>query len=158
MPRPSANAPPPPPPPPPIDTIPTTRELVDKLFEGIEDIPEIDPVGSGGDLPSLMDMHTGLLKDSMSSLSGRESVSSSNDNLGVWDDVKFDENISDTSSESNAAGVVMTTPVTDDDDALLDSWLKELEVGTRLSEIASPEHMMIRPPQLQVYNYRLCYR
>ena len=150
IPRPSGDMPPPPPPPPPlksVEAVPTTKELVDKLFEGIGDIPEVDTNLGTADLEGmqldLQSMHSNLMKthSSLSSLSGHDSVSSSTDNLGVWDDVKFDENLSDTSSDSNTSGVVMSTPITDDDDALLDTWLKELEEGSeRMSRLLSPDH------------------
>lgn len=162
MPHPSeGGAPPPPPPPPPLpESVPTTKELVDKLFEGIDDIPEIESVTpSNIEFPAMADLQVQQVHGSSSSLSGQDSISSSNDNFGLWDDVKFEENVSDTSSDSNTSGV-LTTPITDDDDALLDTWLKELEAtDKRMSRLLSPDHAAVPAPPtttVEVHAHYLC--
>jgi hypothetical protein len=91
-------------------------------------------------------LNTNLLNQTNSSMSSLtiSSHSDSNDNLGVWDDIKFDDEEDDditgspdTSSEvveSEEGGLEMEP----EDDVLLDSWIKELESGVqRMSRLLS---------------------
>ena len=87
-----------------------------------------------------------------SSSSIQESCSSrsgSNDNLGVWDDVSFEESSSDSDFDSHLGVPVPPTlggedsgggggtQDTEKGDELLDSWIKELESGIQgISEVA----------------------
>ena len=132
---------PPPPLPPPRGGI-NTNEVVERLLDGLSEGPEVE-------MATLE--HPNLLKtnSSMSSLSA-SSQSGSNDNLGLWEDFNYEDDDSNGSGDSNSIGglsLEAQAPVlTDEDEALLDSWIKELETGVqRMSDLISPDVVPLPP-------------
>ena len=148
-------------------------EAIDQLVEGISEQRNAkkksttlveEEEGEAYELPSLGKM----LNSARSSFSenGSSSRSGSNDNLGVWDDISYEdeEDSGDESSSGGDAGSGGDAVSGGDagsgegnseegnsgEEALLDSWIKELESGAKgMAKVAglSPE---------AVVSYRVC--
>ncbi len=83
------------------------------------------------------------------------SRSGSNDNLGVWDDVSYEEEESE-SPEEDEGGVVMAVVEEvgqrgSKEEVLLDNWIKELESGMKgMAEVAGLDLSEVVRPSLCV--------
>ena len=139
---------PPPPPPPPPPPLPPPRNPVFNAEDMIIDILNVLEEEPQAPAPiSLMATNA----SSYSSLT--ISSNSSADNLGVWDDINYEEE----EEEEEEVGVInIENPVptlteedsilNEDDEVLLDNWIKELESGVqRMSGLLSTSDCTFSP-------------
>ena len=118
------------------------EESIDQIFENMADQHEKKKLRNGGIPPSdvgdsshLRPIGMTLNESAHSSTSNLDENSSSrsgsNDNLGVWDDISYEEEEED--EEAEKVGLVEVGK----DGILLDSWIKELESGIKgMEEVA----------------------
>ena len=129
------------------------EESIDQIFENMVDQHEKKKLRNGGLPPSdvgdsfhLRPIGMTLNESAHSSTSNLDENSSSrsgsNDNLGVWDDISYEE---EEEEEEVEEGLVGEMGVGKDGGMLLDSWIKELESGIKgmeevagLSEVSVP--------------------
>lgn len=121
------------------------EESIDQIFENMADQREKKKMRNGGLPPSdvgdsfhLRPIGLTLNESAHSSTSNLDENSSSrsgsNDNLGVWDDISYEE---EEEEEEVEQGLVGEMGVGKDGGILLDSWIKELESGIKgMEEVA----------------------
>lgn len=121
------------------------EESIDQIFENMVDQHEKKKLRNGGLPPSdvgdsfhLRPIGMTLNESAHSSTSNLDENSSSrsgsNDNLGVWDDISYEE---EEEEEEVEEGLVGEMGVGKDGGMLLDSWIKELESGIKgMEEVA----------------------
>ena len=148
VPRPPNSTLPAPPPLPPPRTSSSSGLVFnpDEMINDILDVLEEEPSP-----PNAGALTSGLMNTNASSYSSLTiSSNSSADNLGVWDDLNYDDD-EDESSGPNVENPVpsLTDPdavLNEDDEVLLDNWIKELESGVqRMSGLLSTSESP--PPQ-----------
>ena len=137
---------PPPPPPPPPPPLPPPRNPVFNAEDIITDILNVLEEEPQAPAPiSLMATNA----SSYSSLT--ISSNSSADNLGVWDDINYEEEEEEEVGVINIENPVPTLTEEDsilneDDEVLLDNWIKELESGVqRMSGLLSTSDCTFSP-------------
>ena len=121
------------------------EESIDQIFENMADQREKKKLRNGGMPPSdagesfhLRPIGMTLNESAHSSTSNLDENSSSrsgsNDNLGVWDDISYEEEEEDEEAEKVALVEEMEVGK---DGLLLDSWIQELESGIKgMEEVA----------------------
>ena len=128
VPRPSNSLPPPPPPPPvaPKESTPSTDSRL---------------------------AHSHLLSSQSSLVSGlsTSSLNSSNDNLGVWEEMNYEDSSEGSNGETQPSA-------TEEDDVMLDNWIKELESGVKRMSVvtgstSSPPPPTPPPTQVSTYQH-----
>ena len=137
---------PPPPPPPPPPPLPPPRNPVFNAEDIISDILNVLEEEPQAPAPiSLMATNA----SSYSSLT--ISSNSSADNLGVWDDINYEDEEEEEVGVINIENPVPTLTEEDsilneDDEVLLDNWIKELESGVqRMSGLLSTSDCTFSP-------------
>jgi len=114
------------------------EESIDQIFENMADQRRMKKTKNGGSPPDTGEPYH-LQTSARSSFSNEENSSSrsgSNDNLGVWDDISYEE---ETEEEEEQEEENSTAKEVEENggNLLLDSWIKELESGMKgMEEVA----------------------
>ena len=74
----------------------------------------------------------------MSGLS-TSSLNSSNDNLGVWEEMNYEDSSDGSNGETQPSA-------TEEDDVMLDNWIKELETGVKRMSVVAGSTSSPPPP------------
>lgn len=122
------------------------EEQISALDQLVVDLDEqvVPDKTSEEELPSEMQSLGKVVSSARSSFSENgSSRSGSNDNLGVWDDVSYEDEESESPEEEGEGEEVVMAPVGGGDqrgskeEVLLDNWIKELESGMKgMAEVA----------------------
>ena len=111
------------------------EDTIDQIFENMADQSRRKKTKNGGSPPDTGEPYH-LQTSARSSFSNDENSSSrsgSNDNLGVWDDISYEEE----TEEEEEENVLAKETEQNGGNLLLDSWIKELESGIKgMEEVA----------------------